>query len=245
MSTNIPQVQGTNTIIDAEFVSLTVTFANDANTTQITRSLYFSSSFRDEVIDGNNYSQMGGLIGVSAHQRDISASGYDTSIVLTGLDPNYIYWVAGGPAATNIPVPGQADIPAGYYPLIKGSQIQIRRGFYDSSYALVNTVLRYTGIVTSYSIAETRDGALAEITDNYTINLQCSAIRRVLENRIAGRSTNPTSWKYWFPTDTSMDRVPGLESQQFDFGKPVVTTTGGTGGGGTGGNNEFDEVQQP
>jgi hypothetical protein len=45
-----------------------------------------------------------------------------------------------------------------------------------------------------------------------------------LENRIAGRKTNQQSMNYWFPTDTSMNRVAGLEGKQFDFGKPVVTT---------------------
>ncbi len=243
MSTNIPAVQNTAQLRDAEFVALNINFTN--GTTQITRSLYFSTSYQTETIDGNSYSQLGALMNISAYQRDISASGYDTAIAITGLDPQYIYFVAGGPATTPVPVPGQADVPIGYYPLIKGSTIQIRRGFY-TNYTLSSTVLRYTGIVTSYSINEEREGPLVEITDNFTISLQCSAIRRVLENRTAGRKTNPTSWKYWYPTDTSMDRVPALETQNFDFGKPVTGTTGGSGTGGSGGGlNDIPETQQP
>lgn len=241
MSTNIPAVQGTPTIRDAEFVKLTINFSNGSNI--ITRSLYFSSSYKVETVGGANYSDLGGLLAVSAHQRDIASSGFDTSIALTGLDPQYIYFVAGGPATAAIPVPGQSDIPIGYYPLIKGSQVEIRRGFYDSSFVLTSTVLRYTGLITSYVIQEERDNTFEALNDTYTISLQSSAYRQVLENRIAGRKTNQQSMNYWFPTDTSMNRVAGLEGKQFDFGKPVVTGGGGSDAGG--GSVVIDQREQP
>lgn len=222
MSTNIPAVQGTPTIRDAEFVKLTVNFTDGTTTT--TRSLYFSSSFKTETVSGASYSDLGGLLSISAYQRDISSSGFDTSITLTGLDPQYIYFVAGGPATAPVPVPGQSDIPIGYYPLIKGSTVEIRRGFYDDNYVMTSTVLRYTGIITSYVIQEERDNTFEALNDTYTISLQSSAYRQVLENRIAGRKTNQQSMNYWFPNDTSMNRVAGLEGKQFDFGKTVATT---------------------
>lgn len=231
MSTNIPAVQNTSQIRDAEFVKLSIVFTNGS--AQTTRYYYFSTSYKPETIGGNTYAELGALLGISAHQRDITSSGYDTSVMVTGLDPMYIYLVAGGPASVPIPVSGQADIPVGYYPLIKGSQLEIRRGFYDSNFMLSSTALRYTGIITSYVIEENRDNDIEALNDTYAISLQCSAYRQVLENRIAGRKTNSTSWKYWYPTDTSMDRVAGLEGKQFDFGKdPVTGTSNGTGGNG-------------
>lgn len=228
MSTSISAVQNTNSIKDAEFVELTVSFTN--GTASINRTFYFSTSYKKETIGGNLYGELGPLLGITTTQRDISSTGYDTAISITGMDPYWIYVVAGSPATTAIPVTGQADIPIGYYPLIKGSKLTIRRGFYDDTYTLTSTVLRYTGIITSYSINEERDSGYDAINDTYTISLQCSNYKQVLENRISGRKTNSTSWKQKYPNDTSMDRVSGLEGKQFDFGKAVTgkTTTTNT-----------------
>jgi hypothetical protein len=209
-------LQRTN-IIDAEFVKLTVNFTNGS--TIISRNFNFSTSYRSHVVNGETYSELGALVNITGTQRDISSSGYDTGITLTGLDPYWIYVVAGAPATTEIPVTNQLPIPVGYYPLIKGSKAYIYRGFFDDNYNLVTSALRYTGIITSYTIAENRDTDFDALDDTYTINLQCSAYRQVLENRIAGRKTNSTSWKYVNAADTSMDRVSGLEGKKFDFGK--------------------------
>lgn len=233
MATPIPSVQNTPRIASAEFVSLLVTFTN--GTTQIQRSLHFSSSYKPETISGITYRDLGALMAVGTHQRDITSTNYDTAIGITGIDPYYIYWVAGGPATAPVPVPGQADIPIGYYPMIKGSTVTITRGFYNDNYILTGNALRFTGIVTSYSIQEQRDSDIAALNDTYTIALQCSSYLTVLENRVAGRKTNSVSWKYFNPSDTSMDRVAGLENKQFDFGKPVEAGTGGSVGGSSGG----------
>lgn len=219
MSTNIPQVQNTPLIRDSEFIKLNVVFTN--GTTTINRSFYFSTSYKSETINGETYNELGGLLSVGSHQRDITSSGFDTTIILTGLDPFYIYIVAGAPATSEIPVTGQDPIPVGYYPLIKGSTVEIRRGFYDDNYQLTNSVLRYTGLITSYNIQEERDNTFEALNDTYTISLNSSAYRQVLENRVTGRRTNSQSWKYFNSSDTSMDRVAGLESKQFDFGKDV------------------------
>jgi hypothetical protein len=212
----IPQVN-TNKLIDAEFVKLKVTFTN--GTTRIQRQYCFSSSYRKETIDGDLYADFGGLLGVGTYQRSILSTSYDTSVSVCGLDPNYIYMVAGSPATVEIPVEGQQPIPVGYYPLIKGSELQIRRGFYDTNYQLVNTSVRYTGIVTAYYIQEERDSDFAALNDTYTITLQSSSLAKVIDNRVAGRKTNEQSMKFWYPSDTSMDRVSGLENTTFNFGK--------------------------
>jgi len=224
--TPIIPVQNTAIIRTADFIKLSITFSNNTNT--IVRNIYFSSSYKKETIAGAQYTELAGLLNVSNTQRDISTTSSDTNIALTGLSDEYIYFIAGGPAVAPVPVPNELPIPIGYYPVIKGSVVTITRGFYDSNYNLTSTVLRYTGLVTSYMIKETRD--FEDFTDVYVINLQCSAYRRLLENKISGRKTNQKSWQYWskelnpaLPLDTSMNRVAGLQDIKFDFGKPVVS----------------------
>jgi hypothetical protein len=99
--------------------------------------------------------------------------------------------------------------------LIRGSKLEIIRGFYDNNYNLTSNAQRFTGIVTNYQISEERQGQ----DDNFTITLNASSFKSVLENRIAGRKTNSESWKEYNPTDTSMDRVPSLSDRQFSFGQ--------------------------
>lgn len=224
MTTPIPQTEN-QVIRDSEFVKLTMTFTNQ--TDQIVRYFYFGTGFRAETFNnpttGNpeTYADLGALVGISSYQRDITSSGYDTTVALTGVDPLYIYLVAGGPATDPIPVYGQDPIPVGYFPLIKGSQIQVFRGFYDDDYNLVNVIQRYSGLVTSYSINENRDQSWDLLENTYTIAIHCSSYKKILENRIAGRKTNTQSWKYFNDDDTSMDRVAAIENTQFDFGKAV------------------------
>lgn len=224
MSTNITAVQNTNSIRDSEFVLLRVTFTNGSNT--ITRDLAFSTAYRALTIQGVTYNQIAGLLAVTAHQRDLAATGYDTGITITGLDSLYMYFVAGAPAVAPVPVAGQDPIPVGYYPLIKGSEIQIRRGFWDEQYNLTSSHLRYTGIVTSYAIQEEYGTGFRELDGSHTIVLQCSALKQTLENRVAGRKTNATSWRRFAPTDTAMDRVAALENRQFDFGRDLPAPPG-------------------
>jgi hypothetical protein len=82
--------------------------------------------------------------------------------------------------------------------------------------------LRYTGIVTSYHINEDRQDEI----DTFTLTLQCSSYKTVLENRTAGRHTNGASWnKNITPSDpaydTSMDRIQAIHNTTFNFGLPL------------------------
>ena len=253
----IPAVANTASIRDAEFIKLTVTFTNGSART--TRVFTFSSSYQTEDFGDYLCNELGALMSVGGSQRSITSTGYDTTVNITGLDSSWIYIVAGGPAAAPIPVTtkysngtSQPDIPIGYYPIIKGSSIQIYRGFYNTNWQLMagGLVLRYTGIITNYSINENRDTGLEALDDTYTISLNSSSIRKVLENRVVGRKTNPKSWTTAdigpFATDTAMDRVPGLEGKQFDFGKDPVTgssSSSSTTNNGGGSNTQEDYGQ--
>ena len=194
---NIPAVANNKPLVNnAEFVKLTIynEYGNLANNNVYT----FSSSYQSETIDGQVYTPLGGLLAVGIQQRDIRVTSADTSISLSGIDGNNMAIVLGS--------------------LIRGSKLEITRGFYDNNYTLTSDAKRFTGIVTNYNISEERQ----DNDDNFTITLNASSFKSVLENRIAGRKTNSESWKEINPTDTSMDRVPSLADRAFDFGKTPV-----------------------
>jgi len=195
---NIPAVANNKTSINsAEFVKLTIynDVANTADTTVYT----FSSAYKYETIDGTQYSPMGGLLGVGIQQRDIRVTSADTSISLSG-----------------IPSDGSDNMAIVLGTKIRGSTVEVIRGFYNANYNLSNTAQRFTGIVTSYNVTEERH----DLVDNFTITINASSYKTVLQNRVAGRKTNGESWRS-FPvsaTDTSMDNVYSLSDQYFDFG---------------------------
>lgn len=192
----IPAVNGVPYVNNAEFIKLTLSLANGESQIHT-----FSTSYKTEVIEGLEYSPLGGLLNVSTQQRDLSATSYDTAITLSGVDQTNIFYV----------------LSSDY--LIKGSKIQFYRGFYNENYIMTSYSLRYTGIITSYSIQENIE--MEEVNDSYTVTVNCSNYRVVLENLISGRYTTPSSWKQYSSGDTSMDNVPNLIGAYFNFGQQV------------------------
>jgi hypothetical protein len=194
---NITPVNDTGYINSAEFVKLKLHLSAGGYEVYT-----FSSSYKEETIDGLVYNPLSGLLGISTQQRDLKATSFDTSISLSGVDQNNIYIVL-----------------SDQYTL-KGSEVTIYRGFYDANYNLLPTVYtRYTGIVTSYTIQESV--SMDDRTDTYTVAFNCSNFRTILENHVSGRNTNPTSWKLYDDADNSMINVPNLMNAYFNFGKKV------------------------
>ena len=190
-------------ISNAEFVRISI----PGTEAQGGPEFFFSNSYKSEIVDGyesKTWTPLGGLVSVSGHQRDLSVTSFDTSVNLIGVDESKLGLI----------------LDAG----IKGSLIRIYRGFYDASGNLIEAPsLRYTGVVTSYSLGEDR----VENIDAFTLTINCSSYKTVLENRIAGRYTNPKSFNPdGLPSDatwdSSMDRVPGLVNAKFDFGKKLA-----------------------
>jgi len=216
-----------NQITDAEFIRVTV--YNPSLSSPTTYCL--SSSYKTETFSGNNFTDsfvpLGGLVSISGHQRDLSPTSYDTQITLIGIEQTQIKNI--------LEVGSNNDTPQTYHAGLKGSKIEIWRGFYDTRYNLIDTPqLRYTGIVTSYHINEDRQMQI----DTFTLTLQCSSYKTVLENRFAGRHTNGVSWNTIGQTtvapnydsngnpqnsayDTGMDRVQAIHNTTFNFGLPV------------------------
>lgn len=207
---DIPFVQNNTPVVNsAEFVKLTI-FNEYGNTSNggISNVYTFSSAYKDETINGTTYEALGGLLAVGQQPRDIRVTQADTSVALSGVDGNNIYIVLGT--------------------RIKGAKLEILRGFYGTSganvYVLQNTYPRFTGIVQSYSITEDRQGR----DDTFTVAINASSYKTVLENRIAGRKTNERSWQVFNSTDSSMNNVYSIADRAFDFGKDSKATKGST-----------------
>jgi len=130
------------------------------------------------------------------------------TIQLTGIDP------------ANVSLILSSDI--------KGSLVEVWRGFFDSNNQIITTPTtqffkRYQGIINNVSISEQFD-ASARIRIA-TCSISCSSMRRVLENRFSGIKTNENNWQKLYPNDLSMSRVAEISNQYFDFGKPPLSQT--------------------
>ena len=183
-------------IVQAEFVRLTTS----------TNTYYFCNAAAPITVNGLTYNNLGSLLTISPIDRNIKATSTDITIILTGVD------------VTNISIILAANI--------KGSQIDIWRGFLDSNNQIITTPTqqffkRYSGIVSNASITEDFDQNLRVRVA--TCGLSCASFRTILENRIQGVKTTPKAWQFMYPGDNSMYRVPVIAATYFDFGSPPMT----------------------
>jgi hypothetical protein len=214
--TTIYAVTGSQ-INHAEFVKLTVGNAGTVYT--------FCNAAAPITVGGITFSNLGALLSVGDVQRDIKATSDDMTIALTGIDPSNIALILSND--------------------IKGSLVEVWRGFFDSNNQIITTPTtqffkRYQGIINSVSITE--DFNSEARTRIATCSIACSSMRRILENRLSGIKTNQNNWQFIYAGDTSMNRVSEISNQYFDFGAPPMTQTqasettvtmdsGGDGGG--------------
>lgn len=197
----------------AEFVKLTVGSAGTVYT--------FCNAAAPITVGGITFTNLGALLNVGDVQRDMRSTSDDMTIALTGIDPSNIGLVLSND--------------------IKGSLVEIWRGFFNSNNQIITTPTtqffkRYQGIINSVSITEDFNSELR--TRIATCSIACSSMRRILENRLGGVKTNQSSWQFLYPNDLSMNRVATISNTYFDFGKPPQTATQSTdttnydGGGG-------------
>jgi len=154
------------------------------------------------------YSGMGSLLSITNIDRQVKATSGDLGISLTGID--------------------SADIALVLSANIKGSKIEVFRGFLDSNNQIITTPTqqffkRYQGLVSNIAIKE--DFNTQERIRVATCVLTCASFRTILQNRVGGVRTNPSIWKTYYPNDISMDRVPIIAATFFDFGAPPIVAT--------------------
>jgi hypothetical protein len=126
---------------------------------------------------------------------------------------------------------------------LKGSRVKIYRAFFNTDNQVLedSVSLRFSGYTSNYSLSDSGD-SLAR-TESYTCVLNLTNVLGILERRISGRRTNETDQKFFYPGDTSMDRVVLISNTAFDFGKPY-TGSQISGGAGSGINTSQNIVQE-
>jgi hypothetical protein len=198
--TTINAVTGSQ-INHAEFVKLTVGTAATVYT--------FCNAAAPITVGGITFANLGALLNVGDVQRDIKATSDDMTIQLTGIDSANVGIILGNE--------------------IKGSLVEIWRGFFDSNNQIITTPTtqffkRYQGIINSVSITEDFNTELRQRIA--TCSIACSSLRRILENRLSGIKTNQDAWQFVYGTsETSMNRVAQISNTYFDFGSPPMSKT--------------------
>lgn len=172
----------------------------------------YCNAASDINVNGTIYTGLGSYLGLDEIQQDLKGTSVDMKMMITGLSTNSIALILGQD--------------------IKGSVITVSRGFLDSQNQILNIggvqqfFGRYKGIINNISISEQFDENTRQRVA--TCSMSSASMRYVLDNRIAGIKCNPSSWRNFYPTDISMDRVPAIASTYFNFGKQG--TIGGTSG---------------
>jgi len=166
--------------------------------------LRFSNLNRSFTIDGEAYTALGQLLGVSSTSSEISAKGESVTVAVSGIPNSSI-----------------AEIDS---IRLKGSTVQIYRAFFDPTTGQLlaldaNPTGRFQGIVNNYSLEEDYPQMAGTATN--TIQITCTNEVDLLDKKIAGRRTNPKDQKYYYPGDLSMDRVPVLANSNFNFGAVI------------------------
>lgn len=163
----------------------------------------FSDYNQTITISGNSYQGLGKFVAITTTTSELKTSAGNITITITGIPNTSISEVLNA--------------------RVKGAKVIVYRVFFDAASGTLlsiagNPAGRFFGIVDNYTLDEEYD--VETRTSSNSIGLVCSSVVQILENKIAGRKTNPTSFKVFNPTDVSMDRVPSLVGANFDFGKP-------------------------
>jgi hypothetical protein len=171
--------------------------------------LKFSDYYRPFTIAGESYDTLGDLMSVGASTNSLTPTGDEVAITITGIPNTRLSEILNT--------------------AIKGSQVNIYRGFFNSATGAPvsipgnsgsNIVGKFIGRVVNVLIDEEYDAEGR--SSSITIQFVCASVVAMLERKIAGRRTNDRSQKTFFPNDTSMDRVQGLARSNINFGAPTV-----------------------
>jgi hypothetical protein len=166
--------------------------------------LRFSDRLTPFTINEEEYIGLGKLMGITSSSSEIRVSAADLTITISGIPTNSIGEIVNSK--------------------IKGCPVKIYRALFDAETGAYldiegNPLGRFRGFVNNYSLNEEWDNTTK--TASNTLVLTCSSAVNVLQNKVAGRKTNPESQKRFYPNDVSMDRVPNLENSTFNFGAPL------------------------
>ena len=191
-------VQNTNNIRYADFVRVTTPSATYRFATT-------ASALTIPAVDPEPFDALGTLVKVGDAQRDIKSTANETSFTLVGIDTAVLGWVLSQE--------------------VKGSQIEAWHGFFNTNGELITTggtgglYQFFNGYINSFAIQEQWMEEIRQYIGVITVN--ASSIQIILKNRIGGRYTNNSSWQFYNPDDTSMDRVAFVSNISYYFGKTI------------------------
>ncbi len=171
-----------------------------------TTTYYLSNAWSPITWDSKSYTQLGNFISMTELQDDLSATNNQLTITLGGIPTD-----DGGPNYMNLVL----------NTAVKGSRVRIYRAFFnlDTLAILPNQVYqRFNGYISNFALNENWDQENKFVSN--TISIQCSSVHAILEKQFSGRRTNDNDQKYWFPSDTGMDKVKTISESSFDFGRP-------------------------
>lgn len=174
----------------------------NAAATPAANTLYFSDRLAEYNNGADTYIGLGNLLNITSTASELRVSGYELTVTISGIPNSSIYEIVNS--------------------RIKGSKITVYRGMFNQannnliSGLTANPQIRFQGYISNLGLDE--DWNQESRTSTNTLVLNCASVVDVMNNKIAGRKTNPSSQKKFYPTDISMDRVPRLEETKFDFG---------------------------
>lgn len=159
-------------------------------------------SIQEDDTNYYTYAPTGVLLAVSEFNNELTPSRNDVTISLSAIDQQFV------------------SAMMGY--AIKGSQVAIRRAFFDPDTGKMlaiagNPSKRFTGIISNYSFNDEVNALTGEATT--TISISCANIISVLEQKIAGQKTNSNQRRALYNGDKGFDRVSTVATTNFDFGK--------------------------
>ena len=186
------------------FARIDVEYYKDSpEATPTNQVLRFSDYIQTVTIDGEQYLGLGKLVGITTTTSELRNSSGSITITISGIPDTSIAEIVNS--------------------RIKGSPVEVYRVMFNAATGAVlaitgNPVGRFFGVVTNYTIEEEYD--IQTRRSSNTLALVCASTVDILNNKISGRRTNPTSQKLFYSTDLSMDRVPNLAGANFNFGAP-------------------------
>jgi len=198
----MPTLNGYNSIENHLFVRIEVDYyKSSSSSSPISTVLRFSDRRTPFVINGETYTGLGNLVSITSSSSELRTSSGELSISISGIPNSSIYEIVNS--------------------RIKGCPVTIYRGIFNPVTGELlgvenNPMSRYKGFVNNYSLQENYD--IDQRLASNTIVLICNSSIDVLQNKVTGRTTSPTSQKKFYPSDISMDRVTNLENATFNFG---------------------------
>lgn len=184
------------------FVRIEVDYYKTSPSATPTSTVLRFSDYKGTVtINGESYVGLGRLLSITGSSSELKPTSGSVTVTVSGIPNTSIAEIVNS-RMKGCPV----EIYRVVFDPVTGTQLAISG----------NPAGRFFGIVSNYTLEEDYD--LDNRVATNTISMICTSNIDFLQNKIAGRKTNPESMKKFYPTDISFDRVPSLVGANFNFG---------------------------